>query len=268
MSSPEEFLNIDTPENVVFGYEIVGIGSRFIAGLIDNLIIFIVLGIFTLVLVAIGNSASETMRGILVAIGILISFIFFWGYYIYFEVRKNGRSPGKEFAHIRVIRQDGTPITLTESIVRNLVRIIDFFPGGYGLGIVTMFIDGQSRRLGDIIAGTVVVRDEESVTLNSLQEKRPSVPLSTHNNEEELQRWPVHLLEEDDVRLAEEFLRRQSELSNRYDMAYGIAKTLLVKMNMPTTEAVFRLNALRSIEGIVAAYRRHSSTERSDPRLE
>lgn len=255
MSSTDEFLNIDTPENVVFGYEIVGIGSRFIAGLIDNLIIFIVVGITSLLLFVISNNGPESLQQILLAVGILFTFVFFWGYYIFFEVRSNGRSPGKEFANIRVIRQDGTPITLTESIVRNLVRLIDFFPGGYGLGIVTMFVDGQSRRLGDMVAGTIVVRDHESVSLDSLRERRPSILLS-HLPEDHDEQWPVHLLTEADVRLAETFLQRQYELNNKDDMAYTITKKLLVKMNQPTTDAVFRTNALRTMESIVAAYRR------------
>lgn len=260
MSSPDEFLNIDTPENVVFGYEIVGIGSRFIAALIDSLIIGVTLGIITLVMVVIGNNAPEGVQTILTALGILISFIFFWGYYIFFEMRSNGRSPGKNVANLRVIRQDGTPITLTESIVRNLIRIIDFFPGAYGLGVVTMFIDGQSRRLGDIVAGTLVVRDEEAVTLHSLQERRPSPPLSTSKEEDRDLAWPVHLLEEADIRIVEDFLRRQYDLSNRHDMAYTLTKSLLAKMNLPTTDAVFASSAQRTLEDVVAAYRRQTET--------
>ncbi|MEK7327557.1 MAG: RDD family protein, partial [Chloroflexota bacterium] len=95
----------------------------------------------------------------LVAIFGLISFAFFWGYYILFEMLWNGQSPGKRWVGLRVIRTDGTPITLTESIIRNLVRLVDFLPAYYGVGVVTMFINEQSRRLGDLAAGTLVVHD-------------------------------------------------------------------------------------------------------------
>ncbi len=98
----------------------------------------------------------------IVAILGLISFILLWGYYIFFEILWNGQSPGKRWVGLRVIRIDGTPITLSESIIRNLVRIIDFLPTAYGVGVVTMFINTNSRRVGDLAAGTIVVHDREA----------------------------------------------------------------------------------------------------------
>ena len=181
MTAPDEFLNIDTPENVVFGYEVVGIGSRFLAALIDTLIIGFLLiatnAILILVFVGGFNNLSSA-SSIVIALISLISFAFFWGYYIFFEMTWNGSSPGKRQVGIRVIRADGTPITLAESVIRNLVRLIDFLPGAYGLGLVTMFIDGKARRLGDLAANTLVVREQTAVSLESLSQiTAPSNPV-------------------------------------------------------------------------------------------
>lgn len=171
MTAPDEFLNIDTPENVVFGYEVVGIGSRFLAALIDTTIIGLLLlatnAILILVFVGGFNDLSSASSFVLAVLS-LLSFAFFWGYYIFFEMTWNGSLPGKRQVGIRVIRADGTPITLAESVIRNLVRLVDFLPGAYGLGLVTMFIDSKARRLGDLAANTLVVRVQTAVSLESL----------------------------------------------------------------------------------------------------
>ena len=174
MALPDEYLNIDTPENVAFGYEVAGIGSRFLAALIDTLILLVLQIVVNLTVLLILSLtildfiAGESTWGWLVAIFGLVSFTFFWGYYIFFETLWNGQSPGKRLTKLRVIRTDGTPITLAEAVIRNLVRMIDFLPAYYGVGVVVMFIDGQSRRLGDMAAGTLVVREAAAVTLESL----------------------------------------------------------------------------------------------------
>jgi uncharacterized RDD family membrane protein YckC len=104
LTRSDEFLTIDTPENVVFGYEVVGIGSRFIAALIDTLLIIglqivVYLGLFVFFLMT-----SEWLDGAtwVTAVIILLAFLFLWGYYIYFETSWNGRRPasgGPVFAY-------------------------------------------------------------------------------------------------------------------------------------------------------------------------
>src|SRR5262249_33255826 len=114
--------------------------------------------------------SGDTTTGLawLLAVFGLVAFAFLWGYYIFFEMAWNGQSPGKRWVGLRVMRLDGTPLTLSESIIRNLVRLVDFLPAYYGVGVVAMFISSQSRRLGDLAAGTVVVHDRAAVTLASL----------------------------------------------------------------------------------------------------
>ncbi len=170
MTLPDEMLNIDTPENVAFGYNVAGIGSRFLAALVDTTIIvilqLIVLGTSAYVLKA-AKLMSDTDAWTAAIFG-LISFLLFWGYYIFFEMVWNGQSPGKRWAGLRVIRADGTPVTLAESVIRNLVRIIDFMPIGYGIGIVAMFINSQARRLGDMAAGSLVIHDGGEISIKSI----------------------------------------------------------------------------------------------------
>jgi hypothetical protein len=95
----------------------------------------------------------------------LAVFIVIWGYYIICEMVTGGASPGKRALGLRVIRDNGLPINFTNSLLRNLVRIVDFLPWCYGVGLVTMFVSGRSQRLGDLAAGTLVVRIEEDATM-------------------------------------------------------------------------------------------------------
>ena len=120
----DEFLNIDTPENVIFGYEIAGIGSRFLAALVDTILIVILQAIAygsLFLIVNLLGAESEILgfgAAVVIALATFIAFAFLWGYYIFFEIQWNGQSPGKRLAGLRVIRRDGTPITLTESVIR------------------------------------------------------------------------------------------------------------------------------------------------------
>ena len=134
-----ETLQIETPENVSFGYTLAGIGSRFMAAIVDTLAIIvlqmIVDAMIILIVLNVGN--GELTSTWLVAIYSLLGFVFFWGYYIFFEMLWNGQSPGKRWVGIRVVRTDGMPITLAESLVRNLVRTIDLLPVAYGVLLIT-----------------------------------------------------------------------------------------------------------------------------------
>jgi uncharacterized RDD family membrane protein YckC len=176
------------------------------------------------------SGAGEQITGWLIAVFSLLAFALFWGYYIFFEVAWNGRSPGKKWASLRVICADGSPITLTESIIRNLVRLVDFLPLYYALGVLIMFIDARARRLGDLAAGTLVVRDGGPVTLASLAEA-PAQRLYDFRDSEPLD-LPLERLNEEDVRLAEELLRRYSQLHNGDELARHILQMLYRRMEL------------------------------------
>jgi uncharacterized RDD family membrane protein YckC len=233
---PEEHLNIDTPENVVFDYEIVGIGSRFMAALVDSILIGLLqLVVYIPMIVLFGDQIGSGENTWIIGLFILIAFAFLWGYYIFFEILWNGQSPGKRWLGLRVIRANGAPITLTESIIRNLVRIVDFLPVAYGIGVVTMFIDGKSRRLGDMAASTLVVRDKESVTLASLGSAQKRTLHVNPNGEivAVVRTWPLEKLTQSDIQLAENLLRRRMELANSSALASQILQRLFDKMDLP-----------------------------------
>ncbi len=163
--NPDE-LSIDTPELVDIQMPLAGIGSRFIALLVDSLIWLagIILLVVLIVLFSTNNAAtseaSEKSKEWAVAIVIVIIFLLNWGYFTLFEAFWNGRTPGKRVARIRVIQRSGRAIGLIESMTRNLVRYIDMQPFAlYAVGVIAIFSTRQHQRLGDLAAGTLVVRD-------------------------------------------------------------------------------------------------------------
>ncbi|MCI0579073.1 MAG: RDD family protein, partial [Chloroflexi bacterium] len=254
----DDFLNIDTPENVVFGYQVAGIGSRFLAAMVDTIAIVIlqIVVLWTLALALNILELGENSGGAwLAAIFSLLSFVLLWGYYIYFESVWNGQTPGKRWAKLRVIRTDGTPITLAEVVIRNLVRLVDFLPIFYGVGIVTMFVNEQSRRLGDLAAGTLVVHEREAVTLDSLA-ARPAVASTLGFRflpSDESPDLPVERLTAEDIQMAEDFLRRRRELPNSAELASRIARVLYSRMEVPPTR-VEGWEAEKAVALIVRAY--------------
>jgi uncharacterized RDD family membrane protein YckC len=158
-------LNIDTPELVSIEMPIAGIGSRFIAALIDSLIIAgasLFLGFLAAILISALGLFGENSASWGVGIFILVFFLLIWGYFALFEAFGNGKTPGKHAAKIRVIHQSGRGITFFESLARNLVRYADFLPFFYAVGIVAMFMSRRSQRLGDMVAGTLVVRERQA----------------------------------------------------------------------------------------------------------
>ncbi|RPJ49818.1 MAG: RDD family protein [Chloroflexi bacterium] len=273
MSQLDEKLLIDTPENITFGYEIAGIGSRFLAALVDTtLIVLLQILVNGLLLLVISSSLDlgEALRSgdfggtsisWVIALMGLISFFFFWGYYIFFEMLWNGQSPGKSLTKLRVIRADGLPVTLTESIVRNLVRLIDFLPIYYGIGVVTMFINHQSRRLGDLAAGTLVVRESAAgISLKSLEPQeirlpRPEVaPGNSSSTDQTPASYPVDRLSAQDIQMIEAFLSRRGDLNNRRALALQLACALLSRMGLPADQ-LKEAEAEESLAAILRTYR-------------
>ena len=241
--SQDRFLNIDTPENVIFDYEVAGIGSRFLAAMVDSILIVIaMLGSYiigALLISVLGLSVDSIAPGIIIAFLGFLAFLVLWGYYIFFEIIWNGQSPGKRWQHLRVLRNDGTPIGMSESAIRNLVRIIDFLPISYGIGVITMFSNSQARRLGDFAAGTLVVHEETSVTLDDLKISATKLKTAGVNFDVELMgdsTLPVEKLSVRDIQLIEDYLQRRFELNNRAHLADQLARSLTAKMDLPPEE--------------------------------
>jgi len=160
----QDFDLIETPENVELEQRLAGIGSRLVAGVIDVIIMFLVFFIgFLLLLLASGiNSvgAAFNMQAWAVAFMVVVLFLMFWGYPILFEYWWNGQTPGKRHMRIRVVREGGGGVGFAEVATRNLLRIVDLMPFGYGVAGVTMFLTRKVQRLGDLAAGTVVISEQ------------------------------------------------------------------------------------------------------------
>jgi len=154
-------LTIDTPEQVPLEFMLAGIGSRFMAAFLDILIELVLYLI--MVLLSVWWASSGFLSGSRSvwwsAIVSLVVFCINWGYYAIFEALWKGQTPGKRWARIRVIKDSGRPINTFEALARNLLRAVDFLPLFYGVGVITMLLNAKNRRLGDYVAGTLVVHE-------------------------------------------------------------------------------------------------------------
>jgi uncharacterized membrane protein SpoIIM required for sporulation/uncharacterized RDD family membrane protein YckC len=168
---------VDTPEHVAISFALAGPGSRFLAFLLDALLLAgiltaLILGAVLLVM------AGLPLRSMPFALATLLLIVFstFWGYFIWFEGMREGQTPGKKRFGLRVVHEGGYPITLRGAAVRNLVRLVDVqpFPSCI-VGGALILLHGRAQRLGDMAAGTVVVR-EQRVTALPEEAAQPAGP--------------------------------------------------------------------------------------------
>lgn len=165
-------LIVSTPERVAFQYQVAGIGSRFLAQFIDILILAILQVVITIGALASGGILNAPELAALIEV--ILSFILLAGYFLVSEAAWNGQTVGKRSVRLRVVGDQGEPITLGQATIRNLVRIIDFLPFFYAVGVVAMFTNSRSKRLGDFAAGTLVVRDRDRISLYDLSSTAPA----------------------------------------------------------------------------------------------
>ena len=163
---PDENMVVATPELVAFSYELAGIGSRFIAALLDLLVALAIVFVLGIVAFEIGATTGNVLAAEL--LGVVGSFVLVYGYFWAQEAAFNGQTLGKRATRLRVVGENGEPITFSQAGIRNLIRFVDFLPLWYGIGLVTLFINARGRRLGDLAAGTVVVRERQRVRLQDL----------------------------------------------------------------------------------------------------
>jgi uncharacterized RDD family membrane protein YckC len=243
--NPDE-LNIDTPELVDIQMPLAGIGSRFIALLVDSLIWFagIIVLVALLVLFPLNIAAfSQKSAEWAFAIIVFIIFLLNWGYFTLFEAFWNGRTPGKRVARIRVIQRSGRSIGLIESMARNLVRYVDQFPFFYAVGVIAIFCTRQHQRLGDLAAGTLVVRDrvedaplwgESGARTFTAQIFAPSAPAPEPHNAYSLPATNIARLSSTDLEVLEGFFARRLDLSlpTRQVLAERIAAAIQAKSGL------------------------------------
>jgi uncharacterized RDD family membrane protein YckC len=238
-------LSIDTPELVAIQMPLAGIGSRFIALLVDYLIwipaILIVGKIFSVITPSIAafNHLSEQWA---VAIYVFLIFLFNWGYFTLFEAFWNGRTPGKRIARIRVIQRSGRAIGLFESMARNFIRYIDQIPFFYAVGAIAIFATRDHQRLGDLAAGTLVVRDRIEDAPASTESTRtftaniftPATPTPEPHAGFSLPDHGIAKLSVSDLQVLESFFSRRLDmpLDTREAIAQRIATALQAKSGL------------------------------------
>ena len=245
----EETLVIETPERVPLAFGLASIGNRFLAVAIDHFIqyltVFIVAWAF-LTASGIGNpfarinasAVLEEMPKWTIAILIIVVFLLFAGYFVFFEWLWNGQTPGKRLMKLRVIREDGRPITLWEALARNLLRIFDTVPGLvipiYSVGLIAVFASRRDQRIGDLFAGTVVIRErtDEAPTFAETFSNPVSDAAFRRVNQKTDFQGNVGLLTESEIEVVETFLRRRWDLSDRQRiwMAWRVALPIMYKL--------------------------------------
>jgi uncharacterized RDD family membrane protein YckC len=156
-------LIVATPERVSFDFQIAGLGTRAIAQILDLLIV----GTVEVAILFFGFAAgtvtsSGTVTGLVI---IVLSFINVFGYFWVSEALWSGQTIGKKAFRLRAVGDRGEPLTFMQAGIRNIVRIVDFLPYGYGIGMIVLFANGKGKRLGDLAAGTIVVKDSDHVRL-------------------------------------------------------------------------------------------------------
>ncbi len=170
---PDTDLVVATPERVSFGYQVAGLGTRAIAQILDLLILGGVLLGLIFAAIAIGQAGFDVVAYLLALLG---GFVVVFGYFWASEAFWSGQTIGKKVFRLRAVGDRGEPMTFMQAGIRNVVRIVDFLPYGYGVGLVVLFVNGKGKRLGDLAAGTIVVKDSEFIGLWQLAGGQPSAP--------------------------------------------------------------------------------------------
>jgi uncharacterized RDD family membrane protein YckC len=247
----EEVLIIETPERVPLHFALASIGNRFLACALDHAIQALVLLLILISGLIIANATSASLEHAIesapkwvFAVMILALFLTFAGYFAFFEWLWSGQTPGKRWMKLRVIREDGRPITFWEASVRNLIRSLDMMPAPfYSIGLICVFMNGRDQRVGDMVAGTVVVREREAeappfsqVFASPVSDpalRRSFKPVDFTAN--------INSLTEAEIQVVETFLRRRWDLADvpRQWMAWRVALPILYKLRPSYDLATF-----------------------------
>ena len=249
----DDELVIETPERVELHYVLANVGNRFLAAAIDHLI-QAGLGFVVLVLAGAFRGGVFSSMGVwAAALAVLAVFAIYWGYFVVFETLWSGQTPGKRWMRLRVVREDGRPVRFFEVFVRNLLRlVVDFMPmPTYAIGVISIIFSARSKRVGDFVAGTVVVKERatEAPSLDDI------VKISTIEQERLERAAPApfavdtRLLNETELRAVETFLKRRYELTapNRTALAARLAQPLLAKLHI-TPDGLAHETVLEEIE--------------------
>jgi len=199
----EDRVRIATPEGVDVELTLAGIGSRFIAAILDLMLQGAVL-LAAAVLLGVTSGDGSALATALFSI---VAFLIFFGYDVLFEVRSRGRTLGKRWTGLRVVQTGGRPITFIPSCVRNVMRLVDILPAFYAIGMLSIFVTARNQRLGDLAAGTLVVRDRPG----GMRASRASGELALAQARAD--GWDVSAVSAQDIGTVRQFLTRRGDLA-------------------------------------------------------
>lgn len=253
----EETLIIETPERVPLAFPLASIGNRFLAVAIDHTIQYLAIAAVFIGFMLIAGSGQSTfgafesldreMPNWVIAVMIFVLFLLFAGYFAVFEWLWDGQTPGKRLLKLRVIREDGRPITLWEAIARNLLRIFDAFPGFlvpiYSAGLIAIFMSNRDQRVGDLFAGTVVIREREDEAPTFAEAFANPIADAAYRRVQPRTAFEasVAAMTESEIEVVESFLRRRWDLTERQRqwMAWRIALPIMFKLKPRYDAATF-----------------------------
>ena len=259
----DETLVIETPERVPLHFALASIGNRFIACAIDHaiqiltLISLVIMFLFIAGFSDFGSRLSNAPKWI-IALLIILIFILMSGYFAFFEWIWNGQTPGKRWLKLRVIREDGRPIGFFEAMVRNLLRNFDIMPSPfYSIGLISVFATDRDQRVGDLVAGTVVVREREAEApaFAEVFASPVSDPAMRRSWKPVAFTADINLLTETEIQVVESFLRRRWDLKDypREWMAWRVAMPILFKLRPQYDVATFTYEGF--LEELLHRYR-------------
>ena len=239
-------VTILTPEQVELKFELAGIGSRFIARLLDGLLLAAIGLTLALIFVALGISGAIVTNSArtpfwVFAVYILVSFVVGGGYFLFFEACKNGQTPGKGSVGIRVIRDTGHPVDFRSALIRNVMRAVDELFGAFPVGLVSIFFSSDYRRFGDYVGGTLVVKAGRKSEMPSSDESGQVAAAARIPNTSD--QTPSCLLPQEcmpllskvtreDYRAVRHFLDRRAELDAdvAQSLSYAVAAPIAEKL--------------------------------------
>ncbi|HJU54034.1 MAG TPA: RDD family protein [Pyrinomonadaceae bacterium] len=244
----DETLIIETPERVPLHFALASIGNRFLACAVDHVLQALCFLVLYFVFDALVSSLNASGLGgasrWAMALLFILIFLTMYCYFTLFEWRLNGQTPGKRWLKLRVIREDGRPITFWEAAVRNLLRIVDlFWPPFYSIGLISVFVSKRGQRVGDFVAGTVVVRERETEapTFNQVFDSPVSDTALRRACKPVQFTADLGPVTEREIEVVETFLRRRYDLPDhaRMWMAWRVATPLLYKLRPGYNLATF-----------------------------
>lgn len=212
----DDTVTVSTPEGVDFELTLAGAGSRFVSALVDLAIQSALLAATVLAVGRIGGFGAAVVS--------LVSFVVVLGYDILFEVLAAGRTPGKRLNGLRVVRTGGEAVGFLTSTIRNVVRLVDFLPFAYLVGASAILLTPRNQRLGDLAAGTLVVRDRPP--------KRRTESFVALVPAAETAAWDTSAVTREEIAAVRRFLERRDEIDRhaRLELGSTLAERLRPKV--------------------------------------